>query len=146
MATPLHWLIFFQAFRVLVELWFWHGYQTGFLPQVMSFEGANHDIYAGLLAIVAGYVVFKFPYGRKPVVIAFNITGIILLANTLRAAALSMPSPVQQYPFDERLLLLGNFPFIYLPAVLVPLAFGFHFLSLRQLWLHRKKMIEKLMA
>jgi hypothetical protein len=35
-------------------------------------------------------------------------------------------------------LLVTKFPFILLPGMLVPLAYGLHFLSLRQLGLHNK--------
>jgi len=137
-AAPLHWLVFFQAFRIGVELWFWYTYQTGVFPEIMTFEGANFDIAAGLLAIVAGFLILKQPLHAKIIGSVFNIIGILILLNTLRAAALSMPSPVQQYPFDERLLLLGQPYFIYLPGILVVLALGVHILSLRQLALYSK--------
>jgi hypothetical protein len=104
----------------------------------MTFEGANLDIISGLLALVAGFLILKKPRQAKMITIVFNIAGILILLNTLRAAALSMPSPIQQYPFDERLLLLGQPYFIYLPGILVVLALGLHILSLRQLVLHTK--------
>lgn len=137
-ATPLHWLVFFQAFRIGVELWFWYAYKTEAMPKLMTFEGANLDIISGLLALVAGYLILKKPRQAKMISIIFNIAGILILLNTLRAAALSMPSPIQQFPFDERLLLLGQPYFIYLPGILVVLALGLHILSLRQLVLHTK--------
>lgn len=136
-ATPLHWLVFFQSFRILVELWFWQSYQTGVLPRLMTFEGANLDIISGLLAVAAGWLMLRQPAKAGAIALLFNIAGLLILLNTLVAAARSMPSPVQRYPFDERLLLVGAFPFIYLPAVLVVLALGGHLLSLRQLYLQR---------
>jgi len=142
-VTPLHWLIFFQVFRIGVELWFFYSYKKGVFPQLMTFEGANLDIIAGLLAIVAGFWVLRQPRQARTIALVFNITGILILLNTLRAAALSMPSPVQMYPFDERLLLLGQPYFIYLPGILVVLALGFHVLSLRQLALHARGTYSK---
>jgi hypothetical protein len=138
MVTPLHWLVFFQAFRIGVELWFWYTYKTGVFPRLMTFEGANLDIIAGILALVTGFLMLKQPRQAKFTATAFNIVGFLILLNTLRAAALSMPSPIQQYPFDERLLRLGQPYFIYLPGILVVLALGVHILSLRQLALHTK--------
>ena len=76
-ATPLHWLIFFQAFRIGVELWFWYAFQTGVFPKIMTFEGANLDVFSGLLAVIAGFLVIKQPLYRKPIIIAFNIAGIV---------------------------------------------------------------------
>ena len=137
-ATPLHWLVFFQAFRIGVELWFWYAYQVNVLPKIMTFEGANFDIIAGVLALVAGMLMLKDTRRSRIVAYVFNIAGILILLNTLRAAALSMPSSIQRYPFDERLLLLGQPFFIYLPGVLVVMALGLHILSLRQLVLQKK--------
>lgn len=136
-ATPLHWLVFFQSFRILVELWFWQSYQSGVMPRMMTFEGANLDILSGLLAVAAGWLMLRRPGRAGIIALVFNIAGILLLLNTLMSAALSMPSPLQRFPFDARLQLVGAFPFIYLPAVLVVLALGFHILSLRQLYLQR---------
>lgn len=131
-VTPLYWLVFFQVFRVGVELWFWNTYKTGVFPKLMTFEGANLDIISGLLALVTGFLILKKPSTARAITLFYNIAGILILLNTLRAAALSMPSPIQQYPFDERLLLLGSPYFIYLPGILVVLALGLHILSLRQ--------------
>lgn len=142
-ATPLHWLVFFQSFRIGVELWFWYAYKTGVFPRLMTFEGANLDIISGVLALVAGLLMLKQPRQARVIATVFNIAGILLLLNTLRAAALSMPSAVQQYPFDERLLLLGQPYFIYLPGVLVVLALGLHILSLRQVALLSKTSFPK---
>lgn len=143
LANPLHWLVFFQAFRIGVEFWFWYGYKTGVLPKIMTFEGANLDIIAGLLALAAGFLMLKQPRQARVIATVYNIAGILILLNTLRAAALSMPSPFQQYPFDERLLLLGQPYFIYLPGILVVMALGFHILSLRQVALHSKTDAKK---
>ena len=137
-ATPLHWLIFFQSFRIAVELWFWYSAQNGVFPSIMTFEGENLDIIAGTLAVVAGLLVWRLPAWSRPVAIVYNIIGFIILGKTLFTAAASMPSSFQKYPFDERLLQLGQFPFIYLPGVLVVLALGFHLLSLRQIYWKRK--------
>lgn len=137
-ATPLHGLVFFQVFRIGVELWFWYSYQSGVFPKLMTFEGANLDILSGLLALVTGLFILKKPRYARVLITVYNIAGILILLNTLRAAALSMPSPVQQFPFDERLLLLGQPYFIYLPGVLVLLALSLHLLSLRQIALYTK--------
>jgi hypothetical protein len=126
--------MFIQAFRILVELWFYYSYTQGVLPEIMTFNGENHDIYAGILAIIAGVLVMKKPNVAVPAGLIFNVAGFLLLVNTLRAAVTSFPSPLQQYPFDERLLQLGHFPFIFLPAILVPIALGFHIISIKKIF------------
>lgn len=129
-ATPLHWLVFFQTFRILVELWFWYSYKTEVFPVTMTFEGQNFDIIAGGLAMVAGFLMTASPKQAKVISLFFNIAGILILANTIRAAITMMASP---RTIDERILQIGQPHFIYLPSVLVLLAFGAHLLSLRQL-------------
>jgi hypothetical protein len=121
-----------------VELWFWYAYKIGVMPRIMTFEGSNLDVISGLLALATGFLILRQPRYAKAFTIIFNSLGILILLNTLRIAAMSMPSPIQQYPFDYRLLLLGQPYFIYLPAILVVMALGLHILSLRQVALQSK--------
>ena len=97
------------------------------------------DIIAGILSLVAGFLIMKVPKQARTIVVVYSLVGMLILLNTLRAAALSMPSTIQRYPFDERLLRLGQPYFIYLPGVLVVMALGFHILSLRQVVIQKTK-------
>ena len=65
--------------------------------------------------------------------------GLLLLINILVIAVLSMPTPLRYFMNEPANTLVGEFPFIYLPAVLVVIAMGLHIFSLRQIWLLRKK-------
>jgi hypothetical protein len=72
---------------------------------------------------------------RWKLALAFNIAGILLLLNILVIAVLSMPTPLRYFMNEPANTLIGQFPFILLPGVLVPLAYTLHIFSLRQIWL-----------
>jgi len=72
--------------------------------------------------------------------IAFNIVGILLLLNILVIAVLSMPTSIRFFMNEPSNTLVGQFPFILLPGVLVPIAYTMHIFSLRQLFAKQNKM------
>lgn len=139
LATPPQWLVFFQSFRILVELLLWRAFINGLLPVQMTFEGRNWDILAGLLALPAGWALTQNKPWARTAAVVYNIIGIGLLLNILVIALLSMPMSFRYFMNEPANVIVGTFPFIYLPAVLVVLAYSFHIFSLRQLWLLRKE-------
>jgi hypothetical protein len=143
-VTPAHWLVFFQSFRIAVELLLWQAYERGLLPVQMTFEGRNFDILSGILALLAGYMLWKHQKGARTVGIIYNFIGLILLLNIVIVAILSMPTPFRYFMNEPANTIVAQFPFIYLPGVLVVLAFAFHVFSLRQLFLGKDGSASKL--
>lgn len=130
-ATPLPWLIAFQAFRIVVELILWRGYKLGAIPIQMTFEGRNLDILIGLTAPIAAWIIYRtrsVAFG-----IVWNIAGLASILNIATIAILSMPTPLRRFMNDPPNTLLAHCPFIYLPAILVPAGYIAHLLSIRQL-------------
>ncbi len=142
LATPLHWLVLFQSFRIVVEILLWQTFEKGLIPVQMTFEGRNLDMIAGLLAVVVGIYMQQRPRHAFAAGIVFNIVGLGLLINIMAVAILSMPTPFRYFTVGPANTLVTTFPFVYLPSVLVVLAFGFHLFSLRQLWLHRQRQLH----
>jgi len=136
-AIPPHWLIGMQAFRILVEILLWRALLLNLLPIQMTFEGYNFDALSGLLAIPVAMIIKK--KWSPSISLAYNIIGLLLLLNILVIAVLSMPTPLRCFMNEPANTLVGEFPFIYLPAVLVVIAYSLHIFSLRQIWLLRKK-------
>jgi hypothetical protein len=136
-ATPPHWLIVIQSFRMLVELLLWLAFMRNLLPVQMTFEGSNFDAFSGLLAIPFAIALVK--KWSSWVVVAYNLIGLALLTNILVIAVLSMPTPFRYFMNEPANTLVGEFPFVYLPAILVVIALALHIFSLRQVWLLRKK-------
>ena len=137
-ATPLHWLVLFQPFRMVVEIVLWQAFKRGLIPVQMTFEGRNFDVVSGVLALAAGIYMQQRP--RHAVVVGwmFNIIGLALLINIMAVSILSMPTPMRYFTEGPANTLVVTFPFVYLPSVLVTLAFSFHVFSMRQLWLYRR--------
>lgn len=141
-VTPVYWLVFFQSFRIIVELLLWQAYKIGLLPVQMTFEGRNFDILAGILALVAGYLMWNNQRSARTIGIIYNFIGLGLLLNIVIIAILSMPTPFRYFMNEPANTIVAQFPFIYLPGVLVVLAFTFHVFSLRQLLLRRVKPVN----
>ena len=138
-ATPAHWLVLFQSFRIVVELLLWQAYEHQLIPVQMTFEGRNFDMAAGVLALAAGWVMWWQPQWAWPVGLLFNLIGLALLINIMVVAVLSLPTPMRYFTAGIDSANVTTFPFIYLPATLVVLAFAFHLFSLRQLALQKKE-------
>jgi hypothetical protein len=129
---PLHWPIYLQSFRILVEITLWLSVRNGSVPVQMSLEGRNFDILTGLFAIPVGYYCFVKKSAPSWLALVYNIGGILLLLNVVVIAVLSMPTPLRAFHNEPANTLVGHFPFIYLPGLLVPMAYSLHILSLRQ--------------
>ena len=137
MQMPLEWPVFFQVFRVAVELLLFLAFTEGILPEQMTFTGLNYDLLAGLLALPVGYYCFIKKKWPRSVAVVYNVLGLLLLLNVLIVAILSFPLPIRYFMNEPSTALVGSFPLIYLPSVLVVLALGMHIISLRALWLQR---------
>ena len=122
----------FQIFRVFVEIILWMAFIQNLLPVQMTFEGRNFDIIAGLTAPLAAYFLAKSKKG----LIIWNLVSLGLLFNIITVAVLSLPTPLRFFMNEPANTIVATFPFVWLPGLLVPLAYGLHFLSLRQLSTH----------
>jgi hypothetical protein len=131
-TVPPHWLVLIQSFRILVELILWQAFIKGLLPVQMTFEGNNIDILSGILGLLAGWLMITNKNEWKKIAVVYNIIGLGLLMNILVIAVLSMPSPIRYFMNEPSNTIVAEFPFIYLPAVLVIIALTFHIISLRQ--------------
>jgi hypothetical protein len=131
--VPAQWLVFMQSFRIVVELLLWIAFLRGLLPKQMTFEGRNYDIIAGVLSLFTGILILKRVSWWKAAAIIYNIIGILLLTNIIVIAVLSMPGPLRYFMNEPSSSIVSEFPFIYLPGILVVTAAALHIWSLRQL-------------
>jgi hypothetical protein len=140
-VVPPHWLIYLQSFRIVVELVLWLSVLDGLLPVQMSFEGRNFDILTGLFAVPVGYYCFVKKAWPSWVAFLYNVGGLLLLLNIMLIAAFSMPTPLRLFHNEPANTLVGHFPFIFLPGVLVPLAYTLHIFSLCQ-WAMARRAVQ----
>jgi hypothetical protein len=99
----------------------------------MTFHGWNFDIASGILAIIVSLIAFRSGKVNKPLLITFNVIGLILLANIVTIAILSAESPMQKLAFDMPNRGVLYFPYIWLPSMIVPIVLFCHLTSLWKL-------------
>ncbi|MEP6946772.1 MAG: hypothetical protein ABJA02_12705 [Acidobacteriota bacterium] len=130
---PLRSLTILHIVRIPVEivlLWLFLG---GQVPHMMTFEGRNFDIVAGIAAPIVYWVSFRKGETHRGILIAFNILGLMLLANIVTIAVISLPSAVQLINFDEPNRAVLYFPYVWLPSIVVPIVLFSHLASLVKL-------------
>jgi hypothetical protein len=130
---PLGTLTLLHIVRIPVEITLLWLYQAGQIPQAMTFEGQNFDILSGLSAPIIWYYGLQGGRPRRLLLIGWNILALLLLANIVVIAILAFPSPIQTIAFDQPNRAVMFFPFIWLPAVVVPVVFFSHVVSLYKL-------------
>jgi hypothetical protein len=103
------------------------------LPDVMTFEGRNFDIIAGITApLIAWYGMHKKLISRS-LLITWNFICLGLLINVVTHGLLSIPSIFQQISFDQPNISMLFFPMVWLPAFIVPVVFFSHLVNIRYL-------------
>lgn len=132
-GLPLKHLTYLHVVRVPVEIvLYWLALHKA-IPELMTFEGRNFDILAGITAPFVAYLGFvKLKMSRRGLLI-WNFICLGLLINIVMNAVLSAPTPIQQFAFDQPNIAILNFPFSWLPTFIVPVVLFCHLVSIRQL-------------
>jgi hypothetical protein len=119
--------------RVPVEFCLLWLSMAGAIPELMTFEGRNFDIVAGLTAPIVYYLYFVRKSLSKRILVLWNITMSFLLLNIVVNALLAAPLPIQQFAFGQPNIAILHFPFVWLPSFIVPVVFFSHFVAIRKL-------------
>ncbi|MCE3295059.1 MAG: putative transrane protein of unknown function [Crocinitomicaceae bacterium] len=136
-SLPLKSLTWLNIVRIPVEIVLFWLFLHKAIPELMTFEGRNFDILAGIsaLPIAIGIAYFGFTkqkIGRTAILI-WNFICLGLLLNIVVNALFSAPSPIQKFAFDQPNIAILNFPFSWLPTFIVPVVLLGHLISIRQL-------------
>jgi len=135
---PLKTLTLLHVIRIPVELVLLWLFQNGQVPQLMTFEGRNFDVLSGLTAPIIAWLAFRNGKTNRPLLIIWNSFALLLLINIVVNAVLSIPSPFQQLAFEQPNRAVLYFPFVWLPAVVVPIVLFSHLASFQQLFSNDK--------
>jgi hypothetical protein len=133
---PLGLLTLIHVIRIPVELVLLLLFQNSLIPVEMTFEGRNFDILSGVSAPIVYFLAFRGGTINRPLVIGWNIVALALLTNIVTIAVLAFPSPFQMVGLNQPNVGVTYFPFIWLPAVIVPIVFFCHVVSLWKLISH----------
>jgi len=129
-VIPLSWVIYFQAFRIGMELLLFGLFMENVLPWAATFEGYNFDIGIGITAPIMGFLVAK---GRlyKWAIVGWNILGILTLATV---ATIINTYAYRPWVFHETATILGKgfgrFPYTYFASCFLPSGLFMHIFSL----------------
>jgi hypothetical protein len=131
--TPLYVLVGAQAFRFPLELVMHQAGMDAVMPMQMSYTGYNFDIVTGITALPVALALAK---GKAPTWLAlvWNTLGSVTLLIVVLIAVVSMP-PIHAFGTsqDKLNIWIAQFPFVWLPAVMVQFAFVSHVALWRKL-------------
>ena len=132
-SLPIFDLTNLNSIRVLVELVLWLLFLNNVVPKLMTFEGRNLDIIAGLSAPIISYLVFYKKHLAQKSLLIWNIMSLLLLLNIAYLGIFSVPFPLQKFAFDQPNIAVLYFPFSCLPTFIVPIVLFGHLVSIRQI-------------
>lgn len=130
-------LTYLHIVRIPVEIVLYLLFLEKMIPELMTFEGRNFDILAGITAPFVAYYCFKSTKIQKTFLLIWNGISLCLLFNIIVNALLSAPSPIQKFAFDQPNIAILYFPYSWLPTFIVPIVLFSHLASLRQLLLYK---------
>ena len=129
-AFPLWVLLGTQCVRIGVELFLHQLWIQGLVPRMLTFEGANVDIYIGASAPLIAWLSLRGQWGLR-IALVWNLLGLLALANVVTRSVLTAPGPFNLIHAEVPNLMMGTFPFLLIPAFFVPLAVALHVLAIR---------------
>ena len=131
---PIATLTYLHIVRVPVEMVLWWMFLGGLVPELMTFEGINYDILSGVTAPFIAIFAVGVKKKRKTLAIIWNFIALGLLFNIVGHAILSAPTPFQKFAFEMPNVGVLYFPFVWLPAFIVPAVLFSHIASLLKLF------------
>jgi hypothetical protein len=130
---------FLHTIRIPIEIVLFYLFLHNMIPELMTFEGMNFDILAGISAPIVGILWLKKRVGRKTLIV-WNILALLLVLFIFINGILSSDLPIQMFGFEQPNRAINYFPFILLPATIVPIVIYTHLTDLIKL---RKKTVAK---
>ncbi len=119
--------------RIPVELILFSLFIYKAVPKLITFEGKNFDILAGITAPFIYYLGFIKEKISTTFIIAWNFICLLLLVNIVMLAVLSAPFKFQQFAFDQPNIAILYFPYVWLPCCVVPLVLFSHLVVIKKL-------------
>lgn len=125
-------LTLINTVRIPVEIVLYLLFINGVIPELMTFDGSNFDILAGISAPIIYYGLRNGKLSSK-IILLWNFVSLGLLINIVVNALFSAPSPFQKFAFDQPNIAILHFPFSFLPTFIVPVVLLGHLVSIKQL-------------
>ncbi len=130
-------LILLHTIRILVELNLFWLFLHKQVPALMTFERGNIDMLFGLSAPILWWAYTRGHIARRGVLV-WNTLALLGVLNAFVRAMLSAPFRFERLAFDQPTIAILYFPFILLPAFLVPAVLFGHLAIYRKLVITNK--------
>ncbi len=119
-----------QCFRVGVELFLHQLWIDGLVPKMLTFAGANIDIYIGASAPLIAWLSTRGQSGLR-LALVWNLVGLLALANVVSRAVLTAPGLLNLIHVEVPNMMFGTFPYMFIAGFFVPLAVVLHVIAIR---------------
>ena len=124
---------YLHTIRLPVEIILFYLFTYKMLPELMTFEGRNFDILAGISAPIIGILWLKRKISASTLII-WNIVGLFLILFVFINGILSSELPIQMFAFEQPTIAINYFPYVLLPATVVPIVIYTHITDIIKLW------------
>lgn len=131
-GMDLRWSVLLHTVRILVEANLYWLFLYRQVPALMTFEAGNLDILVGLTAPIVWWAFSRGKMGRTGLLV-WNGLSLLSVMNAFGRAMLSAPFRFQQLAFDQPTVAIFSFPFVLLPAFIVPAAIFCHLVIFRRM-------------
>lgn len=121
-----------HSIRLPVELTLFYLFQYGMVPELMTFEGRNFDILAGITAPFISWFYTKRKISNR-ILLYWNIISLLLVLFVLVNGILSARLPIQILALDNPTIGLEYAPFVLLPSLIVPVVVYTHIIDIIKL-------------
>lgn len=131
---PKSWLVYIQAFRIVVEILFVFSVAQGVLHQNVTIEGYNFDMILGFTAPLIAFLAFEKKVSSEKIVIIWNYVGLLVLVSIIFVFFTTIYFP-GFYGSTSNLMPLefARYPYTLVAGFLMPVAVFIHVLSIVQL-------------
>jgi hypothetical protein len=130
---PTQWLLYYQTFRIAIELLFVYSVSAGILHSNVTIEGYNYDMVIGFTALLVG---LGFVYNKITIkwLRIWNYLGLAVIASIIFLFLTTLYAP-QIYGLTGPLMPVDftYYPYILVPGFLMPSAVFVHVLCLVRL-------------
>ena len=136
---PLTTLTYIHIVRVPVEIVLWWLSIEKVIPSIMTFEGMNYDILSGISAPFAGIFLVGLRSKSKIGAFIWNLLAFVLVVNIIYRAIASTPYFFDAASFEYPNIAVFYFPYVLLPAFIVPSILFSHLVSFYRLLTDREE-------
>lgn len=133
-SLPLLQITWLNIIRIPVEVGLYWLAIGKAVPELMTFAGRNFDIIGGLTAPFVAYFGIQKGMMSRNALLVWNMVMLGFLLQIIVSAIGSVPSPLQQFGFEQPNVAILHFPYNWLASFMAPLVLFGHLVSIRQLW------------